>query len=67
MGAVAGQEDWQKRLRELRTIGWEIEVKKMKQPNGRVTSAYKVQKWNELSDDPAADIRRIEKERGGKR
>ena len=64
--AVAAQDDWQKRLRELRTLGWEIEVKKMKQPNGRVTSAYKVQKWNELSDDPA-DIRRIEKERGGKR
>jgi hypothetical protein len=65
--AVAAQEDWQKRLRELRTIGWEIEVKKMKQQNGRVTSAYKVQNWSELSDDPAADIRRIEKERGGKR
>src|SRR5438270_3836366 len=65
--AVAAQDDWQKRLRELRTLGWEIEVKKMKQPNGRVTSAYKVQKWNELSDNPAADIRRIEKERGGKR
>jgi hypothetical protein len=39
----------------------------MKQQNGRVTSAYKVQNWSELSDDPAADIRRIEKERGGKR
>ena len=67
LGAVAGQEDWQKRLRELRTLGWEIEVRKMKQPNGRVTSAYRVQKWNELSADPAADIRRIEKERGNKR
>jgi hypothetical protein len=39
-------------------------VKKMKQQNGRVTSAYKVQEWNQLSDDPAANIRRIEKERG---
>jgi 5-methylcytosine-specific restriction endonuclease McrA len=67
LGAVAGQDDWQKRLRELRTLGWEIEVKKMKQPNGRVTSAYKVAKWNQLSDDPAADIRRIEKERGSQR
>lgn len=67
LGAVAGQEDWQKRLRELRTLGWEIEVRKTKQPNGRVTSAYKVAKWNQLSDDPAADIRRIEKERGSQR
>ncbi len=67
LGAVAAQEDWQKRLRELRTLGWEIEVRKMKQPNGRVTSAYKAAKWTELSDDPSADIRRIEKERGTKR
>jgi hypothetical protein len=67
LGAVAAQEDWQKRLRELRTLGWEIKVRKVKQPNGRVTSAYKVEQWNELSDDPAADVRRIEKERGSKR
>jgi len=67
LGAVAGQEDWQKRLRELRTLGWEIEVRKMKQPNGRVTSAYRVRKSTDLSDDPAADVRRIEKERKLKR
>lgn len=65
--AVAGQDDWQKRLRELRTIGWRISVKKMRQANGRVTSAYRVEKWTELSKDPAADVRRIEKERGLKR
>lgn len=67
LGAVAGQEDWHKRLRELRTIGWHITVKKIYHANGRVTSAYKVDKWTELSDDPAADIRKIEKQRGLKR
>lgn len=67
LGAVAGQEDWHKRLRELRTIGWAIEVKKTRRANGRVTSAYKATKWAELSDDPAADIRRAEKQRGTKR
>jgi 5-methylcytosine-specific restriction endonuclease McrA len=67
LGAVAGQEDWQKRLRELRTIGWEIAVKKVHHKNGRVTSAYRVEEWTELSDDPAADIRHAEKQRGTKR
>jgi hypothetical protein len=67
LGAVAAQEDWQKRLRELRTLGWEIEVQKTKRPNGRVTSAYKASNWTELSNDPGADIRRIERERGSKR
>lgn len=65
--AVAAQDDWQKRLRELRTLGWEIKVRKRKQPNGRVSSAYRVEKWNKLSDDPAADVRRIERSRGTKR
>lgn len=67
LGAVAGQEDWQKRLRELRTIGWEIAVKKIRHKNGRVTSAYRAEKSTELSDDPAADIRLAEKKRGVKR
>jgi 5-methylcytosine-specific restriction endonuclease McrA len=63
LGAVAGQEDWHKRLRELRTLGWIIKVKKTKEASGRVRSAYKVEKSTPLSDDPAADVRRIEKER----
>lgn len=67
LGAVARQEDWHKRLRELRTIDWVVVAKKKKQANGRVTSAYKVEKWTELSEDPAADIRRAEKEGGSKR
>jgi len=67
LGAVAGQEDWQKRLRELRTLGWEIEVRKTKQPNGRVTSAYKVAKWNQLSGDRAGGNRGIYKQRGSQR
>jgi hypothetical protein len=67
LGAVAGQEDWHKRLRELRAIGWKISVRKTHHVNGRVTSAYKAEAWTTLSDDPAADIRLAEKQKGLKR
>lgn len=67
IGRVAQQEDWHKRLRELRVLGWEISFRKTKQPNGRVTTAYKVEKWTRLSGDPAQDIRKLERARGAKR
>ena len=67
LGAVAIQDDWHKRLRELRTIGWKITVQKTHHANGRVTSAYKAEIWTTLSGDPAADIRLAEKQRGLKR
>jgi 5-methylcytosine-specific restriction endonuclease McrA len=50
IGVVASmkqyQDDWQKRLRELRALGWEIESKKSKDPkSGRFLSFYRVKKW----------------------
>lgn len=50
IGVVASmqqyQEDWQKRLRELRFLGWIIESKRMKDPiSGRVNTSYRVSHW----------------------
>jgi 5-methylcytosine-specific restriction endonuclease McrA len=59
------QEDWQKRLRELRTLGWKIEAERRKE-KGRVLTSYR------LVEDPPdwppgsirAAIREAERERG---
>lgn len=40
------QDDWQRRLRELRIIGWEIESKRSKDPeSGRSVSFYRLKHW----------------------
>jgi 5-methylcytosine-specific restriction endonuclease McrA len=57
------QEDWHKRLRELRYLGWVIEVSKRRTPEGRVRSAYTLVKWTAWPDDPARWIRNFEKQR----
>lgn len=57
------QEDWQKRLRELRVLGWEIQPTKRKE-NGRIVSYYQLdhaEPWPKGSI--AAEIRRLERER----
>ena len=47
----AYQEDWQKRLRELRTIGWKIENRREK-AGGRVWSYYRVVEFADWPDSP---------------
>lgn len=40
------QEDWKKRLRELRLLGWQINSTRKKDPiDGRVKSAYRASHW----------------------
>ncbi|GAA3877485.1 hypothetical protein GCM10023084_32940 [Streptomyces lacrimifluminis] len=40
------QDDWQRRLRELRTLGWEYETKRLKDPEtGRSLSFYRLSHW----------------------
>jgi hypothetical protein len=39
------QEDWQRRLRDLRFLGWEIEPKKRYDEGARVWTYYRVVKW----------------------
>lgn len=65
LGAVASakqyQEDWQKRLRELRELGINYTTKRRRLDTGRVVSSYQLTAWEELPDEPLAPIiRRIE-------
>lgn len=71
LGAVASakqyQEDWQKRLRELRELGIDYKYRKRKLPNGRVVGDWKLTKWSELPSEPLASlIRKREKEKRGR-
>lgn len=67
IGAVASmiqhQEDWQKRLRELRTLGWKISTKRSTDKNtGRTTTEYRADTWLPWPEgDVAAEIKRREK------
>lgn len=60
---VANQDDWKKRTRELRYLGWNVDVKRQKQVSGRVTSSYMLTKFGKWPDDPTKWIRQFEKDR----
>jgi len=62
---VADQDDWQKRLRELRypVIGWKIDTHLYKVPSGKKQSDYVVISYKSWPEDPTETIRRFEKER----
>ncbi len=55
------QEDWHRRLRELRVLGIEYTFSKERLPSGKVQTTYTLTKWAKLPTDPRAEIRR----RGG--
>jgi hypothetical protein len=62
---VADQDDWQKRLRELRypVIGWEIDTQLYKDASGKKSSDYILRSYQPWPDDPSGKIRRFELER----
>lgn len=62
---VADQDDWQKRLRELRypVIGWDIETKLYLAPSGKKQSDYILRSFRPWPQDPSGTIRRFESER----
>ncbi|ABF40132.1 HNH endonuclease [Candidatus Koribacter versatilis Ellin345] len=62
---VANQDDWQKRLRELRypVIGWEIDTLLYKDESGRKRSDYILRRHKPWPPDPSGIIRRFEEER----
>jgi len=62
---VADQDDWQKRLRELRypVIGWEIDTQLYKGPSGKKLSDYVLISHKPWPQDPSGTIRRFEQER----
>lgn len=62
---VAGQDDWQKRLRELRypVIGWEIDTHLYKGPFGKKQADYILRSYKPWPEDPSGTIRRFEQDR----
>jgi hypothetical protein len=62
---VANQDDWQKRLRELRypVIGWEIDTKIYRTESGMKQCDYVLVTFKNWPDDPSGVIRRFEAER----
>ncbi len=60
---VANQDDWKKRIRGLRYLGWKIETFNRRVSNTRVSSFYRLVKAQPWPADPTGDIRRDERER----
>jgi hypothetical protein len=60
---VADQDDWKKRVRELRYLGWDIRAFNKKMPGGRVSSFYQLNKSLKWPADPTGTIRQYERER----
>jgi 5-methylcytosine-specific restriction endonuclease McrA len=62
---VADQDDWQKRLRELRypVIGWEIDTKLYRATSGKKQCDYILRSFRAWPEDPSGVIRRFENER----
>lgn len=60
--AIQYQEDWQKRTRELRTLGWTIETQKRHGEAARVRTYYRATHWEPWPPGPiAAEIKRRER------
>jgi hypothetical protein len=60
---VANQDDWKKRIRELRYLGWDIVAFNRKMPGGRVSSFYRLNKSQPWPPDPTGTIREYERDR----
>lgn len=61
------QEDWQKRMRELRVLGWDYEHSRQRDEiTGRVVTSYRLVKWEPWPSGPVrSEIRRRELGRQG--
>jgi hypothetical protein len=60
------QEDWQKRLRKLRVLGWDIRTRRRKE-DGRIRVYYRAAHYEPWPDGSVRmEIRRRERERGYK-
>lgn len=59
------QDDWNKRLRELRypVIGWKIDFERHRGPSGKSRVNYILRSYRPWPEDPSGTIRRFEKER----
>jgi hypothetical protein len=60
------QDDWKKRTRELRYLGWKITPMKKKNERGRVKVYYKLEEWKPWPEDPSGWIRDFERDRAAR-
>jgi 5-methylcytosine-specific restriction endonuclease McrA len=60
---IANQDDWKKRIRELRYLGWKIETHNAKSETGKVSSYYTLVEHHPWPSDPTAKIRKYERDR----
>ena len=63
---VANQDEWRKRLRELRYLKWEITASRAKLPGNRFQSAYRLDKFTDWPPDPTGWIRAYEQRRANR-
>ncbi len=64
---VANQDDWKKRVRELRYLGWKIDpFNKRLAEGGRVSSFYRLVKSCQWPADPTGVIRQYERDRAAR-
>jgi 5-methylcytosine-specific restriction endonuclease McrA len=57
------QDDWKKRLRELRYLNWIIDSSRKKMPDGRVRSSYTLKRYTDWPPEPTKWIRKYEQAR----
>ncbi len=60
---AANQDDWKKRVRELRYLGWEIETFNRRISEIRVSSFYRLVRSRPWPADPTGVIRQYERDR----
>jgi hypothetical protein len=60
---VANQDDWQRRLRELRYLGWEFKSSRRGKFAGRVQVTYELLRSEPWPTDPSGAVREIERAR----
>lgn len=60
------QEDWHRRLRELRSIGIDYSYKRTRLPSGKVETTYTLTKWKPLPANHQAIIKANEREKSRK-
>jgi hypothetical protein len=63
MDFVANRDDWPKRTRELRYLGWKITVIKRKNERGRVKAWYRLDESQPWPENPTLFIQEYERSR----
>jgi 5-methylcytosine-specific restriction endonuclease McrA len=64
---IANQDDWKKRIRDLRYLGWEVDTfNRRLSSGGRVSSFYRLVKSEPWPDEPSAVVRKYERDRAAR-